>query len=572
MADTKSILEARLAAAFSTVAPGADPVLRPSDRADFQSNGALSVAKQLGKNPREVAEAVLAAAQLDDLVERSEIAGPGFINLVLRDDFVLSQVELAASDDRLGVPMSRTGRVIIDYSAPNVAKEMHAGHLRSTVIGDALARICSFVGYEVIRENHLGDWGTPFGMLIEHLIDVGETEGVEALSVGDLDGFYRAARQSFDASEQFQDRSRARVVALQCGDAETLRLWRLLVDQSVAYFSTVYERLEVLLTEQDVMGESAYNDLLHDVVKDLETAGLMTRSDGAACVFPEGFTNRDNEPLPLIVQKSDGGFGYAATDLACVRDRVGRLHGDLLLYVVGADQHQHLEMCFAVARMAGWLPEKVKAEHVGFGNMLGADRKKFKTRAGGVVKLVDVLDEAMTRATAALRERSPQLSDEAISLRASQVSIGSIKYADLSTERIKDYVFDYDRMLADRGNTGPYLQYAHARISSIFKKATDQGLVDGPVSFTHEAERALALLLLSFPEALAATLEDYQPSKLCTYLFDLAQGFTTFYENCPVLSAGDAQIVGSRLRLCRLAQATLAQGLELLGIAAPDQM
>jgi arginyl-tRNA synthetase len=572
MADTKAILEERLAAAFSTVAFGADPVLRPSDRADFQSNGALGAAKQMGRNPRDVAEAVIAAADLDDLADRVEIAGPGFINITLKNSFITSQVERAARDPRLGVPSSRSGRVIIDYSAPNVAKEMHAGHLRSTVIGDALARICAFVGYEVIRENHLGDWGTPFGMLIEHLIDVGETEGVDALSVGDLDGFYRAARQSFDASEAFQDRSRARVVALQSGDPETLRLWRLLVDQSVAYFTTVYERLEVLLTPGDVMGESAYNDLLPAVVTDLAAASLITWSDGAACVFPDGFTNRDNEPLPLIVQKSDGGFGYAATDLACVRDRVDRLHGDLLLYVVGADQHQHLSMCFQVAKMANWLPDTVRAEHVGFGNMLGADRKKFKTRAGGVVKLVDVLDEAHARATIALKERSPELTDDEIARRAQQVSIGSIKYADLSTERIKDYVFDYDRMLADRGNTGPYLQYAHARICSIFTKAAHQGLAEGPVEFHHEAERSLSLLLLGFPEALSATLEDYQPSKLCTYLFDLAQGFTTFYENCPVLTAGDPAIVASRLRLCRLTQATLAQGLNLLGIAAPDQM
>ena len=572
MTDTKSILEERLTAAYATISPGADPVLRGSDRADYQSNGALSVAKALGRPPREVAQAVLDAAALDDLVEVAEIAGPGFINLTLKTSFIEGQVERAASDARLGVPVTRTARVVVDYSSPNVAKEMHAGHLRSTVIGDALVRILTFAGADVVRENHLGDWGTPFGMLIEHLIDVGETQGVEALSVGDLDGFYRAARASFDADPAFQDRSRARVVLLQRGDAETLRLWRLLVDQSVAYFSTVYERLGVLLTAEDVMGESAYNDALPAVVADLDAAHLLVRSDGAACVFPAGFTNRENEPLPLIVQKSDEGFGYAATDLACVRDRVDRVGAGLLLYVVGADQHQHLEMCFEVARMAGWLPEGTAAIHVGFGNMLGADRKKFKTRSGGVVKLVDVLDEAMARATAALRERSPDLDGAVIEHRAAQVGMGSIKYADLSTERIKDYVFDYDRMLADRGNTGPYLQYAHARIASIFRKANEAGHKPGPVVLAEDAERNLAMALLAFPEAIVATLEDYQPSKLCTYLFDLAQQFTAFYENCPVLIAPDEAVRASRLRLCSLTQATLARGLDLLGIPAPDQM
>jgi len=572
MTDTKSILEERLTAAYATISPGADPVLRGSDRADYQSNGALSVAKALGRPPREVAQAVLDAAALDDLVEVAEIAGPGFINLTLKTSFIEGQIEQAASDVRLGVPVTTTARVVVDYSSPNVAKEMHAGHLRSTVIGDALVRILTFAGADVVRENHLGDWGTPFGMLIEHLIDVGETQGVEALSVGDLDGFYRAARASFDADPAFQDRSRARVVLLQRGDAETLRLWRLLVDQSVAYFSTVYERLGVLLTAEDVMGESAYNDALPAVVADLDAAHLLVRSDGAACVFPAGFTNRENEPLPLIVQKSDEGFGYAATDLACVRDRVDRVGADLLLYVVGADQHQHLEMCFEVARMAGWLPEGTAAIHVGFGNMLGADRKKFKTRSGGVVKLVDVLDEAMARATAALRERSPDLEHAVIEHRAAQVAMGSIKYADLSTERIKDYVFDYDRMLADRGNTGPYLQYAHARIASIFRKANEAGHKPGPVVLAEDAERNLAMALLAFPEAIVATLEDYQPSKLCTYLFDLAQQFTAFYENCPVLIAPDEAVRASRLRLCSLTQATLARGLDLLGIPAPDQM
>ena len=572
MATTTQLLIARLQAAFDSVAPGADPVLRRSDRADFQANGALALAKSLGESPRDIAERVRAAFDSSGLVREVELAGPGFLNLTLDDAFVEAQLAATALDDRLLVPLTNNGTVVVDYSSPNVAKEMHAGHLRSTVIGDALVRLTAFSGATVVRENHLGDWGTPFGMLIEHLIDVGESAGVEALSVGDLDSFYRAARASFNESPAFQDRARARVVALQQGDAETLRLWTLLVDQSVAYFSTVYERLGVLLIPQDVMGESAYNDDLDQVVTDLDALGLLQVSGGAKCAFPPGFINREGEPLPLIVQKSDGGFGYAATDLACIRDRVRRLGATQLLYVVGADQNQHLEMCFAVASMAGWLPEGATAVHIGFGNMLGTDKKKFKTRSGDVVKLVDVIDEAMERATSSLLERNPGATEADVAALARSVSIGSIKYADLSNERIKDYVFDYDRMLADRGNTGPYLMYAHARICSIFRKAKEQGVTGGPITIRATAERELALVVLQFPDAIASTLEDFQPSKLCTYLFELAQTFTTFYENCPVLIAEEPSERSSRLALCGIVRSTLETGLSLLGMDAPEQM
>jgi arginyl-tRNA synthetase len=576
MAGTRWVIEQRLQAAFDTLEPGADPVLRASDHADFQANGALGLAKRLGRPPREVAEAAVAAASLDDLCASVEVSGPGFINLTLAEGFVADQVMAMAGDERLGVaPTTSPETVVVDYSAPNVAKEMHVGHLRSTIIGDALVRTLEFAGHRVIRENHVGDWGTPFGMLIEHLLDLGEEQAVEELSVGDLDTFYRQARASFDADAAFQERSRRRVVALQSGDEETLRLWRVLVAQSVRYFDEVYAKLDVLLTDDDIVGESFYNPMLADVVRDLDAKGLLVESDGAMCVFPPGFTNRNGEPLPLIVQKSDEGYGYATSDLAAVRDRVGRLGAQRILYVVGAPQAQHFDMCFAVAAMAGWLPSPDAAVHVAFGSVLGADRKMFRTRTGDTVKLGDLLDEAVARADAAIAERDPDLSEAERAPVARMLGIGAVKFADLSTDRAKDYVFDWDRMLAFEGSTGPYLQYAHARIRSIFRRAGDQddGLWAGaPVVLAEAAERSLALALLGFPDAVDATQEHWAPSRLCAYLYDLASVFTTFFENCPVLRAPTDDLRRSRLRLADLTARVLAQGLALVGIAAPDQM
>jgi arginyl-tRNA synthetase len=397
MVDTKTALEIRLQSAFDAVEAGADPVLRPSDHADFQANGALALAKRLGRNPREVAEDIVGAASLDGLCEKVEVSGPGFINLTLSASFIASQVAALAADARLGVATVATQTVVVDYSGPNVAKEMHVGHLRGTVLGDALCRMLMFVGHDVRRENHVGDWGTPFGMLIEHLIEVGEEKAVKELSVGDLDTFYREARASFDADETVGDRSRRRVVFLQSGDPETLRLWKILVAESVHYFDEVYSKLGVLLTDDDIVAESFYNPMLPGVVADLDALGLLVDSVGARCVFPPGFTNRHGDPLPLIVQKSDGGFGYAATDLAAIRDRVTRVGATQILYVVGAPQAQHLDMCFATAAMAGWLHDGVRAEHVSFGMVLGADRKMFRTRSGERVQLVDLIDEAVER-------------------------------------------------------------------------------------------------------------------------------------------------------------------------------
>ncbi|HEY3941891.1 MAG TPA: arginine--tRNA ligase [Acidimicrobiales bacterium] len=574
MPDINAQVAERLGRAFGALEPGADPVLRVSERADLQANGALALSKRLGRPPAEVAAEIVASVDLSDLCERVEISGPGFINLTLSSRKIGEELSSVAADGALGiVPSERPETVVVDYSAPNVAKEMHVGNMRTTVIGDALCRMLSLVGHRVIRENHIGDWGTPFGMLIEHLIDLGEEEGAHELSVGDLDTFYRAARASFDADPSFADRSRRRVVLLQSGDPETLRLWGVLVSQSVVYFDEIYAKLGVLLDDGDLVGESFYNDRLPGVVAELDRLGLLVEDDGARCVFPPGFTNREGDPLPLIVQKSDGGFGYAATDLAALRDRVDRLGADRILYVVGAPQSQHLQMCFAVARMAGWLGEDRSAVHVAFGNVLGPDRKLFRTRSGFRVKLVDLLDEGVERGRRALAERNPAMAPDELAEVGRQLGIGAIKYADLSTERTRDYVFDWERMLAFEGNTGPYLQYAHARIASIFRRG-DVSVPDPstPPTLVEEPERALALALLGFDRALQDALATYAPSRLASYLFDLATAFSSFYENCPVLRAPDEETRRSRLLLAGLTARVLACGLGALGIAAPDHM
>jgi arginyl-tRNA synthetase len=578
MAGLHDILAERLQDAFATVEPGADPVFRPSNRpgVDFQANGALALARRAGVAPAEVAGKIVAAADLAG-VARAEVAPQGFINLTLDDAFLADQVRLQVADPRLGVAETGTPeKVIVDYSSPNVAKEMHAGHLRTTIIGDALVRMLEFAGHTVKRENHIGDWGTPFGMLIEHLLDVGEEEAAHELSVGDLDTFYRQARTAFDASPDFRDRSRRRVVLLQSGDPETMRLWRLLVDESIAYFQEVYDKLGVLLTPDDVVGESSYNDLLPVVVSELAEKGLLVESEGALCVFPPGFVNREGEPLPLIVQKSDGGYGYATSDLAALRDRFGRLGMDLVLYVVGSPQAQHFAMVFAAAAEAGWIPHSGAAVHVGFGSVLGADRKMFASRTGESVKLVDLLDEAVARAEAAVAEKNPALSPGERAAVARMVGIGAVKYADLSTDRIRDYVFDWDRMLAFEGNTAPYLQYAHVRCLSIFRRGSiDPGPYRSgavPVVLGAPAERALALASLGFAPAFDSTLAGWSPHRLCGYLFELAGAFTTFFETCPVLQAGEPAVRDSRLVLCGLTASVLARGLGVLGIEAPDRM
>lgn len=577
MADPLVSVSQHFAAAFHAVAgEPCDPVVRPSERADAQVNGSLALAKQLGSAPRDVATQVLdALGDVSHVLSAVEVAGPGFINVTFSTSFLATELAASMSDQHLGVrPSVDPHTFVVDYSAPNVAKEMHVGHLRSTVIGDAIVRALNFVGHRVVRENHIGDWGTPFGMLIEHLIDLGEENAAHELGVGDLDGFYKQARAKFEQSDAFKDRARQRVVMLQGGDADTLRLWKTLVQESTRYFNKVYGQLGVLLTDDDLMGESAYNDLLATVVERLDTAGLLTTSDGAEVVFPEGFTNRENEPLPLIIRKGDGGYNYATTDLACVIDRVERLHARSLLYVVGAPQAQHLQMVEAVARKAGWLPDGFTMNHVSFGSVLGADKKMLKSRSGETVKLAALLDEAIERADSAIAEKNPSMAPDDRAAVARMIGIGAVKYSDLSTDRVKDYIFDWDRMLSFEGNTAPYLQYAHARICSIFRRAEiDRESVRHIVpSLDDPRERALAMRLLRFDAAVWEMLESLSPHKLCTYVFDLASDFTSFYEHCPVLKAETDQLRLSRLALCDATARVIAQALDLLGIQSPEQM
>jgi len=579
VADPVGLVAQRMEIAFAKVAGerafGIDTAVRQSDRADAQINGSLALAKAMGSTPREIAEKILEVDELKDICSSAAVAGPGFINLTFSNEFLARELAIASTSDKLGVASAPTSRrVVIDYSAPNVAKEMHVGHLRSTVIGDALVRMLMYVGNTVVRENHVGDWGTPFGMLIEHLVDSGEVNAAKELSIGDLDSFYRSARKKFDESEEFQNRARTRVVALQGGDAETLRLWKLLVAESTRYFQAIYETLGVLLQDSDVMGESAYNSLLPQVVQRLSDLGLLTNSDGADVVFPEGFTNRENQPLPLIIRKTDGGYNYATSDLACVIDRVEKLDASLLLYVVGAPQAQHLQMVSAVAKQAGWLQTPREMVHVAFGNVLGADRKMLKTRSGDTIKLDALLTEAVERAAAAVAEKNPELSADKQLEIARIVGIGAVKYADLSTDRIKDYTFDWDRMLSFDGNTSPYLQYAHARICSIFRRANvERASVRGVTPIIeHAAEHELAMRVLQFDSAFWDTLDKYSPHRLCTYLYDLASSFSSFYEQCSVLKADSDEQRNSRLMLCDLTARVMQSGLGVLGIEAPEQM
>ncbi|MBP1786183.1 MULTISPECIES: arginine--tRNA ligase [Micromonospora] len=571
--DLERLLTDRLAPAFAAVAGvPVDPAVRRSQHADFQSDAALGLARRLSRPPREIAAEVRERAALADVCASVEVSGPGFLNLTVADHALGGLVSALAVDPRLGVPpVAEPETVVVDYSAPNVAKEMHVGHLRSTVIGDAAARTLEWLGHRVLRANHLGDWGTPFGMLIEHLLDLGEAGAAQELSMGDLDGFYKAARAKFDDDEAFRERSRRRVVALQGGDPATLRLWRLLVTQSESYFLTVYDLLDVTLTGDDFRGESSYHDQLAPTVEELDRLGLLRRSEGADCVFPPGSVGRDGEPLPLIVRKSDGGYGYPATDLAALRHRTGTLGATRLLYVVGLPQRRHFEMVFAVGAQAGWLTAPVRAEHVGFGSILGPDGRMLRSRAGGSVKLVGLLTEAVERATALARERNPELGEAEAAEVGRAVGIGAIKYADLSGDRHKDYVLDWERMLSLDGNTAPYLQYAYSRVRSIFRRAGAAARPDAEVSLAEPAERALAMELVGFAAVVEEVAGSLEFHRLTAYLHRLAVAFSAFYERCPVLRA-EGPLRESRLVLCELTGRVLRQGLDLLGIRTPERL
>ena len=562
-------VERAIEAAFGPDYAGTDPVLRPSQYADVQVNAALALAKRLGVPPRDVAERLVAQLDLGDVCDLVEISGPGFLNLTLSNTWIGAEAILIRQDGRLGVPRERPQRVVIDYSAPNVAKEMHVGHLRTTVVGDALARTLEHLGHEVIRQNHVGDWGTPFGMLIEHLLDVGEDSAEAGLLESDPNAFYQGARERFEHDEAFATRARQRVVALQAGDAETLRLWEELVELSRRYFNRIYARLGATLTDEDLAGESTYNDRLAAICDELEAAGIATVSEGALCVFLDGYTGRGGKPVPLIVRKSDGGYGYGTSDLATIRHRVQDLRADRILYVIGAPQGLHLRMVWDTARKAGWLPAGVDPVHVEIGNVLGPDRKILRTRSGAPLRLMALLDEAVGTARAVIDEARPDLAEDTRAAIAPQVGIGAVKYADLSVAHDSEYVFDLERMVSLTGDTGPYLQYAAARIRSIFRTA--EAAAGDAITVTEPAERALAIELLGFGDVVAHVGATLEPHALCHYLFGLAQAFSGFYEHCPVLKAEPATRA-SRLALCALTLDVLVQGLDLLGIQAPERM
>ncbi|MFE1247494.1 arginine--tRNA ligase [Streptomyces sp. NPDC058735] len=574
----------RLAAALSAALPqagSADPLLRRSDRADFQANGILALAKKEKANPRELATQVVARVESGELIEDVEVSGPGFLNVTLTDRAITETLAARYADDtgRLGVPRAENpGTTVIDYAQPNVAKEMHVGHLRSAVIGDSVVQLLEFTGESVVRRHHIGDWGTQFGMLIQYLDEhpheldhkAAEVTGEEAMS--NLDRLYKAARKLFDSDEEFKTRSRRRVVDLQAGDEHTLAVWQKFVDESKIYFFSVFEKLDMEVRDEDIVGESGYNDMLAETCRMLEESGVAVRSEGALCVFFDDVKGPDGKPVPLIVQKSDGGYGYAATDLSAIRDRVFHLKADSIVYVVDARQSLHFKMVFETARRAGWLNDEVKAFQLAFGTVLGKDGKPFKTRAGETVRLVDLLDEAVDRASAVVREKAQDLSEEEIAERGAQVGVGAVKYADLSTSANRDYKFDLDQMVSLNGDTSVYLQYAYARIRSILRKAGDLRPAAHPELELHAAERALGLHVDAFAQTVAEAAAEYAPHKLAAYLYQLASLYTAFYDKCPVLKAETPQQVENRLFLCDLTARTLHQGMALLGIRTPERL
>ncbi|MFI6551136.1 arginine--tRNA ligase [Streptomyces prunicolor] len=575
-----------LATALTATLPeaDADPLLRRSDRADFQANGILALAKRAKANPRELATQVVANVVTGDVIKDIEVSGPGFLNVTITDQAITRNLAERYADDtdRLGVPLAaHPGTTVIDYAQPNVAKEMHVGHLRSAVIGDALVQLLEFTGESVVRRHHIGDWGTQFGMLIQYLdehpgeLDHGDADvtGEEAMS--NLDRLYKAARKLFDSDEEFKTRARRRVVDLQAGEPQTLAAWQKFVDESKIYFFSVFEKLDMEVRDADIVGESGYNDMLDETCRLLEESGVATISNGALCVFFDEIKGPDGNPTPLIVRKSDGGYGYAATDLSAIRDRVFNLKATNLLYVVDVRQSLHFKMVFETAKRAGWLNDDVTAYQLAFGTILGKDGKPFKTREGVSVKLEDLLDEAVQRATAVVRDKAEKvgLTEQEIVENGRDVGIGAVKYADLSTSAVRDYKFDLDQMVSLSGDTSVYLQYAYARIQSILRKAGEARPSAHPELELAPAERALGLHLDQFSEVIAESAKEYAPHKLTAYLYQLASTLTTFYDQCHVLSPDNApEVVENRLFLVDLTARTLQRGMALLGIRTPERL
>ncbi|MGW3139488.1 arginine--tRNA ligase [Streptomyces sp. NPDC001139] len=577
-------VQQQLASALSATLPeaaGADPLLRRSDRADFQANGILALAKKAKANPRELATQVVSrVATGDELIKEVEVSGPGFLNLTIADRAITENLAARYADgDRLGVPLKeKAGITVIDYAQPNVAKEMHVGHLRSAVIGDALRGMLDFTGEKTIGRHHIGDWGTQFGMLIQYLFEnpgelapAEDVDGEQAMS--NLNRVYKASRAVFDADEEFKERARKRVVALQSGDKETLELWQQFVDESKVYFYSVFEKLDMEIRDDEIVGESAYNDGMPETARLLEEMGVAVRSEGALVVFFDEIRGKDDQPVPLIVQKADGGFGYAASDLTAIRNRVTDLHATSLIYVVDVRQSLHFKMVFEAARRAGWLTDDVTAHNMGYGTVLGADGKPFKTREGETVRLEDLLDEAVQRAAEVVREKAQDLTEDEIQERAAQVGIGAVKYADLSTSPSRDYKFDLDQMVSLNGDTSVYLQYAYARIQSILRKAGETKPAAHPELELHAAERALGLHLDAFGDTVFEAAAEYAPHKLAAYLYQLATLFTSFYDKCPVIKpAPPKDVAENRLFLCDMTGRTLHQGMALLGIRTPERL
>ncbi|EBA7037307.1 arginine--tRNA ligase [Salmonella enterica] len=553
-----------------------EPQVRQSAKVqfgDYQANGMMAVAKKLGMAPRQLAEQVLTHLDLSGIASKVEIAGPGFINIFLEPAFLAEQVQQALTSDRLGVSQPTRQTIVVDYSAPNVAKEMHVGHLRSTIIGDAAVRTLEFLGHHVIRANHVGDWGTQFGMLIAWL-EKQQQENAGDMALADLEGFYRDAKKHYDEDEAFAERARNYVVKLQSGDAYFREMWRKLVDITMTQNQITYDRLNVTLTRDDVMGESLYNPMLPGIVADLKAKGLAVESEGATVVFLDEFKNKEGDPMGVIIQKKDGGYLYTTTDIACAKYRYETLHADRVLYYIDSRQHQHLMQAWTIVRKAGYVPDSVPLEHHMFGMMLGKDGKPFKTRAGGTVKLADLLDEALERARRLVAEKNPDMPADELEKLANSVGIGAVKYADLSKNRTTDYIFDWDNMLAFEGNTAPYMQYAYTRVLSVFRKADidEQALASAPVIISEDREAQLAARLLQFEETLTVVAREGTPHVMCAYLYDVAGLFSGFYEHCPILSAENDAVRNSRLKLAQLTAKTLKLGLDTLGIETVERM